>query len=114
MYILVVMLFLGFTVGEAEEYLNVYNTSRVLAGGPRINIPVFWSGTNDPGIYSYSITKSDGSVVTQGSGGEAGAALDFAILYQPPKNYVGTLTLTITYRWSASGKTTSRTFQYKQ
>ena len=47
-YILVVMLFLGFTVGEAAAYLTIYNTSVVSRRPDRINISVFWSGEDDP------------------------------------------------------------------
>ena len=42
-YILVVMLFFGFVVGEAAAYLTVYHSTQV-RGGQTINVPGWWTG----------------------------------------------------------------------
>ena len=111
-YILVVMLFLGFAVGKAAATLVVYNTS-VVAPGQRISIAVFWSGSPpEPDSYSYSIKKPDGSSIPAHSSQGTSSPGNFNIIYTAPSDYTGNLTLKVTVSWT-DGRSVSQSFNIR-
>ena len=114
-YILVVILFLGFTVGKvaAEDALNIYN-SPVVISGQTIQIPVFWGSdvTPDPDHYTFSIKKPDGSSIVSGSGSGVDPPFRFNIIYTAPKDYVGNLTGNVTVTWN-DGRKVSKNFNIR-